>query len=380
MTNSANRPATRLATRLAFLVAGFGVACWAPLVPFAKNRLLVDNALLGLLLLCLGMGSMVAMLFTGGLSARYGSRPIIIAAGLGMALFLPLLALARTPLELGSVLFAFGAALGSLDVAMNIHAIEVERAAQRPLMSGFHGLYSAGGIGGATLLTSMLSMHLGTLVSTLTCSILMALMILVAWPRLLRTRQTQAMQWMIIPRGVVWLLAALACITFLAEGAVLDWGALFIAGAGLVSVAHSGVGYILFSIAMTIGRLSGDAVARHIRDASILFYGSLVAITGFLVLILAPWAPMAMLGFVIIGLGASNIVPVLFRQGGVQRVMPIGLAVASITTAGYAGVLLGPAAIGLIAKNAGLTAGLWAVAGLLCIVTVAARSAVVSRN
>ena len=380
MTNSANRPATRLATRLAFLVAGFGVACWAPLVPFAKNRLLVDNAVLGLLLLCLGMGSLVAMLFTGGLSARYGSRPIIIAAGLGMALFLPLLTLARTPLELGSVLFAFGAALGSLDVAMNIHAIEVERAAQRPLMSGFHGLYSAGGIGGATLLTSMLSMHLGTLVSTLTCSILMALMILVAWPRLLRTRQTQAMQWMIIPRGVVWLLAALACITFLAEGAVLDWGALFIAGAGLVSVAHSGVGYILFSIAMTIGRLSGDAVARHIRDASILFYGSLVAIAGFLVLILAPWAPMAMLGFVIIGLGASNIVPVLFRQGGVQRVMPIGLAVASITMAGYAGVLLGPAAIGLIAKNAGLTAGLWTVAGLLCIVTVAARSAVVSRN
>jgi predicted MFS family arabinose efflux permease len=380
MMQSADRPATRLATRLAFLVAGFGVACWAPLVPFAKNRLLVDNALLGLLLLCLGTGSMVAMLFTGGLSARYGSRPIIIATGLGMALFLPLLTLARTPLELGSALFAFGAALGSLDVAMNIHAIEVERAAQRPLMSGFHGLYSAGGIGGATLLTSMLSMHLGTLVTTLTCSMLMALMILVAWPRLLRTRQRQAMQWMIIPRGVVWLLAALACITFLAEGAVLDWGALFIAGAGLVSMAHSGVGYILFSIAMTIGRLSGDAVARHIRDASILFYGSLVAIAGFVVLILAPWAPIALLGFMIIGLGASNIVPVLFRQGGGQQMMPIGLAVASITTAGYAGVLLGPAAIGLIAKHAGLPAGLWTVAGLLCIVAVAARSAVISRK
>jgi len=208
----------------------------------------------------------------------------------------------------------------------------------------------------------------------------MALMILVAWPRLLRTRQTQAMQWMIIPRGVVWLLASLACITFLAEGAVLDWGALFIAGAGLVSVAHSGVGYILFSIAMTLGRLSGDAVARHIPDASILFYGSLVAIAGFVVLILAPWIPISLLGFMIIGLGASNIVPVLFRQGGAQRVMPIGLAVASITTAGYAGVLLGPAAIGLIAKNAGLPAGLWTVAGLLCIVAVAARSAVVRRN
>ena len=77
MTQSADRPATRLATRLSFLVAGFGIACWAPLVPFAKDRLGVDEGVLGLLLLCVGVGSVVAMLATGALSARYGSRPVI---------------------------------------------------------------------------------------------------------------------------------------------------------------------------------------------------------------------------------------------------------------------------------------------------------------
>ena len=128
---AADRPATRLATRLSFLVAGFGIACWAPLVPFAKARLAVDDAILGLLLLSLGIGSVAAMLATGILSARYGSKPIIIAGGLGLALVLPLLAIAGSPVTLALALLAFGAALGSIDVAMNIHAVEVERAAAR---------------------------------------------------------------------------------------------------------------------------------------------------------------------------------------------------------------------------------------------------------
>src|SRR3984957_14294501 len=134
---SSDRPATRLATRLAFLVAGFGIACWAPLVPLAKQRLMIDDGVLGLLLLCLGIGSVAAMLLTGALSAQYGSKPMIVVGGLGVAVLLPLLSIASSPLTLGLSLLAFGAALGSIDVAMNIHAVEVERAAVRPLMSGF---------------------------------------------------------------------------------------------------------------------------------------------------------------------------------------------------------------------------------------------------
>jgi len=109
---SADRPATRLATRLAFLVAGFGIACWAPLVPFAKARLQVDDGTLGLLLLCLGIGSVGAMLVTGILSARYGSKPFIMAGGRGLAVLLPLLAVAGSPLTLAASLLVFGGALG----------------------------------------------------------------------------------------------------------------------------------------------------------------------------------------------------------------------------------------------------------------------------
>lgn len=370
--SSADRPATRLATRLAFLVAGFGISCWAPLVPFAKARLAVDDGVLGLLLLSLGIGSVLAMLLTGVMSARYGSRPIIIAGGLGLALVLPLLAVTSSPAALALALFAFGAALGSIDVAMNIHAVEVERAAARPLMSGFHALFSIGGFAGSALMTVLLSLQLSAFACTLICSVLILIAMVAAWPRLLRSAQVQEGPLFVLPHGSVLLLGLLGAITFLVEGAILDWGALLAIGAGLVSEAQGGAGYIVFSIAMTVGRLGGDAVVARIGDRTTLFWGSLVAITGFVVLLTAPVTAVAMAGFLLIGLGASNLVPVLFRRAARQTAMPTGLAVAAITTAGYAGVLVGPAGVGFVARVGGLPTAFWLLTALMGLVTLSA--------
>ena len=146
---SADRPATRLATRLAFFATGFGVACWAPLVPFAKVRLGVDDAQLGLLLLCVGVGSLLAVPITGMASARIGSRPMILLGGIGLWRSAAGHSYAGSSIALGLALLGFGASVGTIDVAMNAHAIEVEAAAGRPLMSGFHAMFSIGGIAGA---------------------------------------------------------------------------------------------------------------------------------------------------------------------------------------------------------------------------------------
>jgi predicted MFS family arabinose efflux permease len=376
---TANLPAARLATRLAFLVAGFGVACWAPLVPFAKLRLGVDDAVLGMLLLCVGLGSVTAMVVTGALSARFGSKPIIVVGGVGLAVFLPLLVVVGTPLTLGIALLAFGASLGSLDVAMNIHGVEVERAEARPLMSGFHALFSVGGFIGSTLMTFLLSAHAGLRTSTLLCAALMLGAIAIARPRLMATARTSDGPLFAAPRGIVLLLAALTAITFLVEGALLDWSALLITREGLVVAAQGGLGYMLFSVAMTVGRLGGDAVTARIGDRSVMFWGGVLATAGFIVLLTAPVAALAMLGFVLIGLGASNVVPVLFRRAGSQRAMPSTLAVAAITTTGYAGNLAGPAAVGFVANKVGLPAAFWLLAGLLCLVPCCARLVAASR-
>jgi predicted MFS family arabinose efflux permease len=256
---------------------------------------------------------------------------------------------------------------------MNVHAIEVERAAQRPLMSGFHAMWSVGGLAGSALLTFLLSIRFSTLVGTMLCAALMAGAMIVAWPRLLRATRRADGPLFALPRGIVLALAVLAAITFLVEGAVLDWSALVLTEDGLVSTAQGGLGYVLFSIAMTAGRLSGDAVTARVGDRATLFWGGLLSVSGFVVLLTAPFAALALAGFVLIGLGASNIVPVLFRRAGDQRVMPAGMAVAAITTIAYAGVLAGPAAVGFVAQGVGLPMAFWMLAALLVVVPLSAR-------
>lgn len=373
VTTSDDTAATRLATRLSFFVAGFCIACWAPLVPYAKARVAVDERGLGLLLLCLGIGSIVAMPLTGWISARVGSKPMILIGAFGLVLALPLLALAADPLVLAAALLVFGASLGTLDVAMNVHAVEVEKAARRLLMSGFHAMYSLGGIVGAGGVTLMLSRGATPLAATVCASAISLLAMVVAWPRLLTVRG-QAGPAFVAPRGLVLLLAALAGVVFLVEGGILDWSALLIEGT-LVAEAQGGLGYMLFAVAMTVGRLTGDRVVRTLGDRQVLVGSGFVTIAGFVLLLTVSWPPLALAGFVLIGFGASNIVPVLFTLAGRQTIMPAGLAVAAVTTTGYAGVLVGPAAVGFVAHLTNLPMAFWMLAALMVLVPLFARTA-----
>ena len=362
------RPAARVATRIAFFVAGFGAACWASLVPFVKQRAAIDEATLGALLLCVGAGSVIAMMLTGTLGTRFGSKPIVFGGGVGLAVILPLLAIAHDAATLGIALFGFGAALGSLDVAMNINAVEVERMEGRPLMSGFHAQYSMGGFGGSALATFLLAARTGVFASMLLCSALMFAGILIARRHLIETPRRRGGPLLAVPRGIVLLLAGLVAISFLLDGVLLSWGALFISGKGLVPATQGGLGYMLFSIAMMAGRLSGDTLTTRIGDRSMMFWGGSVATAGMVVLLVAPIAPVALAGFLLIGLGASNVVPIMFRRAGAQRAMSPSLAVVAITMTGYAGNLVGPASIGIIADQAGLSTAFWLLAGLVCLI------------
>lgn len=364
--------AARLATRVLFLVAGFGYSCWAPLIPLTKARLGLDEHLLGLLLLCIGVGSILAMALTGALAVRFGTRPLLIVSGFGFAASLAALPLAPSVLALGCNLLAFGATLGALDVAMNMHAVEVEKRAGVALMSGFHALFSVGGFAGSAVMTLLLSQQLATLSASLLCGAVMVLAMLLATPRILRDGGGSGGTMFALPRGVVLGIALLTCITFLVEGALLDWGALLLTQQGLFALEQAGSGYIVFSIAMTIARFSGDYVATRLGDQRTLLVGGLIALAGFAVLLTAATPVLALLGFGLIGLGCANLVPVLFRRGANQQVMPAGLAIAAISTTAYAGILVGPACIGFIAQQVGLAHAFWLLAALLACVPLSA--------
>ncbi len=194
-----------------------------------------------------------------------------------------------------------------------------------------------------------------------------------AAPRLLRSSKAEEGPIFVVPHGIVLLLAGLAAATFLTEGAMLDWSALLITDKGLVARDQGGVGYILFAVAMTAGRLGGDALTSRIGDRRTLVWGGLLAVGGFAVLLLAPVKLVALAGFLLIGFGASNIVPVFFRMAGAQQAMPSALAVGAITTTGYAGILIGPAGIGFIAHSVGLPAAFWVLSGLIALVPLSAN-------
>jgi predicted MFS family arabinose efflux permease len=369
--------AAQNATRAAFLVTGLGMSAWAPLVPFAKARAGVGDGSLGLLLLCLGAGSICAMPFAGAFAGRAGARAAILASGVVIAAILPVLAVADSVIVLGLALFVFGAALGMIDVAMNLLAVVVERASGRAMMSGFHGLFSLGGILGAVVVSALLSLGLPPLGATLTISLAIAVLLLVSARHLLSEGRDASTPPFAIPRGPVVIIGLLCFIVFLAEGAMLDWSALVLTTLKGADPAHGGLGYAAFSVAMTTGRLTGDRVVQKLGSYRVVLLGSVCAAAGFVLAVLLPGTSGALAGFVLIGLGASNIVPVLFTATGRQTVMPPNLAIAAVTGIGYLGILAGPALIGFVAHGVGL-AGAFLLVGALLLV-VAARSGVASR-
>ena len=365
--------AEQRATRIVFFITGFGSATWAALVPFAKLRAGIDDGALGLLLLCLGIGSILTMPLAGALAARHGCRAVMVVAALVVAASLPCLAiLSRLPL-LVPALMLFGAGIGALDVAMNIQAIIVERASGRSMMSGFHGLFSLGGIVGAAGMAALLATGLSPATASLCVSLVVLVALAAAAGRWLPYGARTDGPAFAIPRGIVLFIGALCFVMFLAEGAVLDWSAVFLSGARRMPASAAGLGYAAFATTMTIGRLAGDRIVDRLGRHRVVLFGGSCAAAGFLVTILVPSWEIDLLGYALVGLGCANIVPVLFNAAGRQRAMPENVAVPAITTLGYAGILAGPAGIGLIANMAGLPAAFLILAAMLLGVSASFR-------
>jgi predicted MFS family arabinose efflux permease len=370
---SSTRRLEQRSTRIVFFIAGFGMAAWAPLVPFAKARAGIGDGALGLLLLCLGVGSLVTMSLAGALAARFGCRRVVIASTVPLCLVLPLLATVSSPALLAVALLVFGASLGAIDVTMNIQAIIVERASGRAMMSGFHGLFSIGGMAGAACVAALLGAGASPLTATLCVVGGIIVALAMAASHLLPQGSEREGPAFAMPHGVVLFIGALCFIAFLAEGAMLDWSAVFLTSVRGVETAYGGLGYAVFSLTMSIGRLTGDRIVQRFGGTGVIAIGGICASAGFAFATLVPWWQMTLLGYALIGVGCSNIVPVLYTSVGRQTVMPEYVAVPAITTLGYLGILAGPAAIGFIAHAASLSAAFLILGILLLGVAMSGR-------
>ena len=378
----------RLATQLIFLVCGLGMASWAPMVPYAKDRLALNDAGLGLLLLLLGAGAMLMMPTSGWLVSRFGSRMVMTCAALVMACALPLLLLLPSTGTMAVTLFLFGSSIGAIDIAMNAHGIQVQNLYGRPIMSSLHGLFSVGGLLGSLGLGFLIKLGVNPIYAIVSIAILMILITLTQYKHLFPAdveRQVmlrfapasakplegnQSFNWL---HSSVLFLGLMCFAVFLAEGAILDWSAIFLRDVKGIDIALAGTGYAAFSVAMATMRLVGDRLVARLNGKTVVVGGSLLGAMGLLIAILSPWVWGGLAGFVLLGLGAANIVPVFFSAAGRLPGIAPTVSIPAITTIGYTGLLAGPALLGFIAYHFSLSMALYVVALLLLIVALSYR-------
>lgn len=364
----------RLAVLAVFFIHGAVFASWVPLIPTAQQKLGLSTGTLGLALLGTALGSLIAMPIAGGIIARAGSRRVVTAAGLGYcaALLLPVLAPSLPTLFLA--LMIFGGCQGSTDVAMNAQGIAVEARLGRPTMSAFHGLWSLGGLTGATMSGLLAAIGAAPWQRALSASLVLAIGLAIA-TRSFLPRGVDATEhgpaFARISRPLIGLGIVGFC-ALMAEGSIGDWSALYLKhnlGAG---PALAAAGYATFTLTMTVGRLTGDWVTARLGPVPLMRGGGLLLAAGLGAALLLNQTVGALIGFALAGIALANMVPILFSAAGRTPHLAPGPAIAAISTASFAGFLVGPPAIGATADRLTLRGGLAIVALLGLLVAVLA--------
>jgi len=375
---------SKSATQSIFLVCGFAISSWAPMVPLAKERLGLNDANLGYLLLMLGLGAITMMPVSGFLSHKFGTRVVILASGLVSAVSLPILLVISTSIPMGVALYVFGAGIGTIDVAMNAQGIHVQHAYGKQIMSSLHGLFSVGGLCGSLGIGALIKIGLNPVAAAVSIAVLLVLILIYNYGRLLSKDVEQQYANGTEPNSsepsnvaknskfsFVVIYLGLACfVVFLSEGAILDWSALFLRESKNIGMEFAGLGYAAFSIAMATMRLLGDKIVERFSGKLVVSIGGLIGAIGLFLAVSTPWLATALAGFVLLGIGVANVVPVFFSEAGKVKGMASSIAITIISTMGYAGQLAGPAMLGFIAYHYSLRTALTIVAVLLCAVAI----------
>lgn len=374
--------AQRLSTRFSFFGLGFATAAWAPLIPFAQQRLHFNHADFGLLLLCSGLGAMLAMPATGKIVQRIGCRVPIGFALLLLAVLLPSLSLLSTPLMMAITLFLFGTAAGSLGVALNIQAVVVEKNSLKSLMSGFHGMASLGGLAGVLTITALLALSISSVISAFAVSLLLVIIVFLSVPYNIKAVENTLLEASSkvkksirqrLPQPLIILIGIACFIIFMTEGAAMDWSGIYLTQQYGVNAAFAGLAYTFFAIAMTTGRFTGDYLIRYFGEKKLLTYSAICATLGLALVSIAPYWWLVLVGYTLVGTGCSNIVPIMFSRAGRQTVMPSAVALSCVSTMAYTGILVGPAFIGMVSELIGLSTVFMALSGLLLLIVALNR-------
>ncbi len=350
----------RWATRAQFVVLGIVSGVWGAHVPSLKQTYALSEASLSVALLAVALGVLCSLLFVGRVVARLSARisallgGLLICAALSCVLLMPGFALALP------VAFLFGAAASLFDVSINAEGTELEHIGQSPIMGNLHGMFSTGGMLGAALAALLLRAGVEPWLQMMAIAAAMAVVVGVVSFGMLETHAAdeQAQQHFVWPRGLLLVIGLLILAGMISEGVMYDWSVLYLKQEIGMPQAQAAMGYAAFSAAMALARFSTDALRQRFSERRLLCAGGCLAATSMAVVLASRSAPLAFIGFALVGAGLAVVAPILFsaaaRVPGVSR----AAAIASATSIGYAGFMIGPPLIGGLAHATSLSVAL----------------------
>jgi len=350
-----------------FLIHGLVFSTWVSRIPSVKTGLHLGDGVFGLSLFGSAVGSMIGIPLCGWYVAHRGSKSAAIWTCIGLCLALLLPAFAVNAVTLFLALAVFGAVLGANDVAMNSQAVIVERMLGTPWMSRFHGMFSIGGIAGSAMGGWLASQRLQVTTHFIIMAAIflgLAFAISPMLPHAARAEESSApvtrLRFRQMPVALLALSAIGFCI-FLSEGAMADWTAIYLRQGLNAGPGTAAAGYAVFSAAMAVFRMCGDAITLRLGFAATIRTGALLAAFGLTCALLAPGPSWALPGFALVGAGFSSIIPLVFAAGGRIESVSEGAGVAAVSGIGYLGFLVGPTAIGFLSELTSLRVGLFLV-------------------
>ena len=333
---------------------GAAVGLWVAQIPFVQDRFGLSKSTLGVVLLAMAVGVIVALPIMGQAIVKLGSGRAVRLAGIACCLVMPLPILAPEPWLIPLALLVFGAAGGAMDVSMNAHGSAIEGRIGRPIMSSLHAGWSFGGFTGAGLVAAATAVGVDARIQNTVGAVLLLAGLLGLLGFLGPGSATAAGERFRLPSRAVVLMAFLCLLTMVTEGAMGDWGGVYLRGDLGAAAGVAALAFAAFSAGMTIARVTGDWVNERIGPTRLLRGGSaLAAISlGTLLVIANPWA--ALIGLVLVGVGVANGVPLLFSAAGAGGVETSGPSIAAVSSMGSLGFLVGPPFIGILADATSL--------------------------
>lgn len=360
------RRQVRIAVSAFFFAQGLCFASWASRIPDIKSSLQLSDAGLGSILLALPAGQLTAMPFSGRLVTHFGSKKILRICLVLYSIGLTNIGLATKPWHLALALYLFGICGNMCNISVNTQAIRAEKLYGRPIMTSFHGAWSAAGFTGAAIGLLMMAQGVAPYLHFWAVASAIILTIVVAQKYLQPGRAAimEKKPFFSKPNGVLVQLGIIGFCSMASEGAMFDWSGVYFKQVVHAPASLTILGYVSFMVMMATGRFMGDAlIARHGRKKMLRISGVLIS-CGLFISVLFPHIVTATLGFLVVGLGVSSIVPMVYSTAGKVPGIPPGIALTAVSSISFLGFLLGPPLIGYIAELSSLRYS-FAVIGLM---------------